>query len=55
MVSAHQYPVSADELYRVGYEAIRNACTHSRGSRLEVGLTCVVIGLKYSRLLALVF
>ena len=28
-----------DELYRIGYEAIRNACTHSRGSRLEVGLS----------------
>jgi signal transduction histidine kinase len=32
------HPVVRDEIYRVGYEAIRNACTHSRGSRLEVGL-----------------
>jgi len=32
------HPVIRDELYRVGYEAIRNACSHSRGSRLEVGL-----------------
>ena len=32
------HPVVRDELYRVGYEAIRNACAHSRGSRLEVGL-----------------
>jgi signal transduction histidine kinase len=32
------HPVVRDEIYRVGYEAIRNACTHSRGSRLEVAL-----------------
>jgi signal transduction histidine kinase len=32
------HPLIRDELYRVGYEAIRNACSHSRGSRLEVGL-----------------
>jgi signal transduction histidine kinase len=32
------HPVVRDEIYRVGYEAIRNACTHSRGSRLEVEL-----------------
>jgi len=32
------HPVVRDELYRIGYEAIRNACTHSRGSRLEVEL-----------------
>jgi len=31
-------PVVRDELYRVGYEAIRNACTHSKGSRLKVEL-----------------
>ena len=31
-------PVIRDELYRIGYEAIRNAYSHSRGSRLEVGL-----------------
>jgi signal transduction histidine kinase/ligand-binding sensor domain-containing protein len=33
------HPVVRDEVYRIGYEAIRNACTHSAGSRLEVGLT----------------
>ena len=33
------HPVVRDEVYRIGYEAIRNACTHSRGKRLEVGLT----------------
>lgn len=32
------HPVVRDEIYRVGYEAIRNACTHSKGSRLEVEL-----------------
>ena len=33
------HPVVRDEVYRIGYEAIRNACTHSGGNRLEVGLT----------------
>jgi signal transduction histidine kinase len=28
-----------DEIYRIGYEAIRNACMHSRGDRLEVSLS----------------
>jgi signal transduction histidine kinase/streptogramin lyase len=32
------HPVVRDEVYRIGYEAIRNACMHSRGSRLEVAL-----------------
>jgi signal transduction histidine kinase len=32
------HPVVRDEVYRIAYEAIRNACMHSRGSRLEVGL-----------------
>jgi signal transduction histidine kinase len=32
------HPVVRDELYRIGYEAIRNACTHSRGSRLDIAL-----------------
>jgi len=32
------HPIVRDEVHRIGYEAIRNACTHSRGSRLEVGL-----------------
>jgi signal transduction histidine kinase/ligand-binding sensor domain-containing protein len=33
------HPVVRDEIYRIGYEAIRNACMHSGGSRLEVGLS----------------
>ena len=33
------HPVVRDEVYRIAYEAIRNACSHSRGSRLEVGLS----------------
>ncbi len=32
------HPLVCDELYRVGYEAIHDACTHSKGSQLEVGL-----------------
>ena len=33
------HPVVRDEVYRIGYEAIRNACTHSGGTRLDVGLS----------------
>jgi len=33
------HPVVRDEVYRIGCEAVRNACTHSEGSRLEVELT----------------
>jgi signal transduction histidine kinase len=32
------HPVARDEVYHIGYEAIRNACNHSGGSRLEVEL-----------------
>jgi signal transduction histidine kinase/ligand-binding sensor domain-containing protein len=32
------HPVVRDEIYRIGYEAIRNACTHSGGDRLEIML-----------------
>jgi signal transduction histidine kinase len=32
------HPIVRDEVYRIGYEAIRNACTHSGASRLEVEL-----------------
>src|SRR5271165_2252517 len=32
------HPIVRDEVYRIGYEAIRNAFMHSKGSRLEVGL-----------------
>jgi signal transduction histidine kinase len=33
------HPVVRDEVYRMGYEAIRNACTHSGGSVLQVSLS----------------
>jgi signal transduction histidine kinase/ligand-binding sensor domain-containing protein len=36
--SKEMHPIVRDEIYRIGYEAIRNACTHSRGGRLEVAL-----------------
>ena len=32
------HPIVRDEIYRIGYEAIRNACMHSRASQLEVDL-----------------
>jgi signal transduction histidine kinase len=32
------HPIVRDEVYRIGYEAIRNAYMHSRGSRLQVEL-----------------
>jgi signal transduction histidine kinase len=32
------HPVVRDEIYRIGYEALRNAYTHSNGNRLEVSL-----------------
>jgi signal transduction histidine kinase len=32
------HPVVRDEIYRIGYEAIRNACAHSKASQLRVGL-----------------
>ena len=30
------HPVVRDEIYRIGYEAIRNACRHSMGRAVEV-------------------
>jgi signal transduction histidine kinase len=33
------HPIVRDEIYRIGYEAIRNACMHSGASQLEVELT----------------
>jgi signal transduction histidine kinase/ligand-binding sensor domain-containing protein len=33
------HPIVRDEIYRIGYEAIRNACAHSSASKLEVELT----------------
>jgi signal transduction histidine kinase/ligand-binding sensor domain-containing protein len=32
------HPIVRDEVYRIGYEAILNACLHSRASRLSVEL-----------------
>ena len=32
------HPIVRDEVYRIGFEAIRNACLHSQASRLEVEL-----------------
>jgi signal transduction histidine kinase len=32
------HPVLRDEIYRIGYEAIRNACAHSGGDQLELTL-----------------
>jgi signal transduction histidine kinase/ligand-binding sensor domain-containing protein len=32
------HPIVRDEVYRVAYEAIRNACSHSGGDRLQVEL-----------------
>ena len=33
------HPTVRDEVYRIGYEAIRNACAHSRARRLNVALS----------------
>jgi signal transduction histidine kinase len=33
------HPIVRDEVYRIGYEAIRNACVHSQASKLHVTLT----------------
>ena len=32
------HPVARDEIYRIGYEAIRNACEHGSASQLEIAL-----------------
>ncbi|HEU4690594.1 MAG TPA: ATP-binding protein, partial [Vicinamibacterales bacterium] len=37
--SKETHPIVRDEIYRIGYEAIRNACLHSGGDRVEVLLT----------------
>src|SRR2546425_3541844 len=36
--SREMHPIVRDEVYRIGYEAILNACLHSRGRRLRVEL-----------------
>lgn len=40
------HPIVRDEIYRIGYEAIRNALKHSQASRL-------IVELRYTRDLAL--
>jgi signal transduction histidine kinase len=32
------HSVVSDEVYRIGYEALRNACVHSRAARIDVAL-----------------
>jgi signal transduction histidine kinase len=36
--SREMHPIVRDEVYRIGYEAIRNACAHSSARRVEVAL-----------------
>jgi signal transduction histidine kinase len=38
-VVSEMHPVVRDEIYRIGYEAIRNACVHSQATHLQVELT----------------
>jgi signal transduction histidine kinase/ligand-binding sensor domain-containing protein len=33
------HPIVRDEVYRIAYEAMRNACSHSRATKLEVELS----------------
>jgi signal transduction histidine kinase/ligand-binding sensor domain-containing protein len=33
------HPIVRDEIYRIGYEAIRNSCVHSHATHLQVELT----------------
>jgi signal transduction histidine kinase/ligand-binding sensor domain-containing protein len=33
------HPIVRDEIYRIGYEAIRNACVHSQATQLRVDLS----------------
>jgi signal transduction histidine kinase/ligand-binding sensor domain-containing protein len=37
-IAREMHPIVRDEVYLIGYEAMRNACLHSRGSRLDVEL-----------------
>jgi signal transduction histidine kinase len=32
------HPIARDEIYRIGYEAIRNACAHSGGTKIGIDL-----------------
>ena len=38
-VSKEMHPIARDEVYRIGYEAIRNACIHSGASEIKIELT----------------
>jgi signal transduction histidine kinase/ligand-binding sensor domain-containing protein len=38
-VSKEMHPIVRDEVYRIGYEAIRNACVHSGASEIRIELT----------------
>jgi signal transduction histidine kinase len=41
------HPIVRDEVYRIGYEAIRNACVHSDCTRLEIEISYTqVLGLR---------
>jgi signal transduction histidine kinase len=47
--SRKMHPIVRDEVYRIGYEAIRNACVHSRAKVLRVELSYAqVFSLKVS-------
>jgi signal transduction histidine kinase len=37
-VSREMHPIARDEVYRIGHEAILNACNHSGGTRLRIEL-----------------
>jgi signal transduction histidine kinase len=36
---SEMHPIVRDEVYRIGYEAIRNACVHSQAAQIQVELT----------------
>lgn len=38
-IATDMHPIVRDEIYRIGYEAIRNACQHSKATLLQVSLT----------------
>jgi signal transduction histidine kinase len=38
-VVREMHPIVRDEVYRIVYEAMRNACSHSRGTELNIELT----------------
>lgn len=36
--SREMHPIARDEVYRIGFEAIQNACAHSGGTQVMVEL-----------------